>query len=69
MRETRPDVVYGVSGREEMDLMRFLECPRVRHISSLEQQQWTDMFHWLKQVSGLVEGISANTPDVLDSQP
>jgi len=63
---TRPDVVYALSGREEMDLLRFLECARVRHCFSLEQQQRVDMFYWLRQMAGLLEGISANTPDVLE---
>lgn len=66
IEQTRPDVVYSISGRDEMDVLRFLKCPRVRHVSSLEQHRYVDMFHWLRQMDGSLEGVTANTPDVLE---
>jgi glycosyltransferase involved in cell wall biosynthesis len=64
---TRPDVVYSIAGRDEMDVLRFLPSPRLRHIFSLETNPFTDIPFWLRQMEGYVECFSANTPDVLDS--
>jgi glycosyltransferase involved in cell wall biosynthesis len=66
IEQTKPDLVYSVSGKEEYDVLRFLGCPRVRHISSLEQHEYVDIPYWLRQMDGYTEAITANTPDVLD---
>jgi glycosyltransferase involved in cell wall biosynthesis len=64
---TKPDLVYSISGKDELDVLRFLKFPRVRHISSLERHSFTDIPFWLRQMDGCLDAISANTPDVLDS--
>ena len=62
---TKPDIVYSFSGKDEFDVLRFLSCVRVRHVFSLEQHTFTDMFHWLKQGGEFPEAFTASTPDVL----
>lgn len=62
---TRPDLVYSFSGRDEFDVLRFLSCVRVRHVFSLEQHDFADMRHWLRQAGEFPEAFTASTPDVL----
>lgn len=64
--QTRADVVYSISGKDELDVLRFLECGRVRHVFSLERHEYADIPFWLKQLNGYVELITANTPDVFE---
>jgi glycosyltransferase involved in cell wall biosynthesis len=66
VEDTRPDVVYYVSGLEEADLLRFLKQPRVRHVFTLERHEFLDVPFWLRQLSSYWEICTANTPDVLD---
>ncbi|PYK98642.1 MAG: hypothetical protein DME19_11720 [Verrucomicrobia bacterium] len=63
--QTRPDVVYSISGIEELNVLRFLSMPRVRHFSSLERNEYVDIPYLLPQVTQFLESITANTPDVL----
>jgi glycosyltransferase involved in cell wall biosynthesis len=63
---TRPDLVYSISGLNELNVLRYLRCPRVRHVFSLEQHDYIDMLYCLAQVDGFAEAITANTPDVLE---
>jgi glycosyltransferase involved in cell wall biosynthesis len=65
--ETRPDVVYSLSGKEEMDVFRFIEFPRARQVSSLDNHEYTDMRHWFRQAGSCVDAVAANTPDVLEA--
>jgi glycosyltransferase involved in cell wall biosynthesis len=62
----KPDVVYAISGRDEMDLFRFLRCPRVRHTSSLEQHLHFDVPHILRMSRDFMEACTANTPDAIE---
>ncbi|MGA3179951.1 MAG: glycosyltransferase family 4 protein [Verrucomicrobiota bacterium] len=66
IERTKPDLIYSISGKDEYDVLRFLQCPRVRHISSLEQNEYVDIPLWLRQMDGYTEAITANTPDVLE---
>ncbi|PYK00831.1 MAG: hypothetical protein DME23_05950 [Verrucomicrobia bacterium] len=63
--QTRPDVVYSISGIEELNVLRFLSMPRVRHFSSLERNEHVDIPYLLPQVTQFLESVTANTPDVL----
>ena len=62
---TRPEVVYSFSGKDEFDVLRFLSCVRVRHVFSLEQHDYADMFHWLRQAGAFPEAITTSTADTL----
>ncbi|SRR6266571_92874 len=66
IRATRPDIVYSISGKAEFDVFRFLSCPRIRHVSSLEQHEFTDIPFWIRQVGRFADAFTANTPDVLE---
>ena len=66
VEKTEPDIVYSISGKDEFDVLRFLPKARIRHISSLESNPYTNIRFWLEQLSGFTEAITANTPDVLD---
>lgn len=66
IEQTKPDLVYSVSGKDEYDVLRFLRCSRVRHISSLEQHEYADIPLWLRQMDGYTEALTANSPDVLE---
>lgn len=63
---TQPDLLYVVSGKDEFDAARFVACPRVLHLCSIEQHEYIDIPFLLRQLHGYYEGIAANTPDVLE---
>jgi len=63
---TKPDLVYAISGTEEFDVLRFLSCARVVHFFSLEQHEYLNILHCLRQLGPFNEARTANTPDVLD---
>ena len=66
VEQTAPDLIYSISGKDEFDLHRFLPYTRVRHISSLESNDYVSIPFWLRQMNGFSEAITANTPDVLE---
>ena len=61
-----PDLVYAISGRDEVDLMRFLSSVRVRHISSLEEHEYFNVPFTLRKTCRFYEALTANTPDTLE---
>ena len=63
----QPDLVYAISGRVEADLFRFLRCPRVRHVSSLEEHEYFNVPLSLKNGRPFLEACTANTPDALET--
>jgi len=65
VHNTNPDLVYSISGIDELDVLRFLKVPRVRHVFSLEQHEYLNMPLALSQMKNYLEGVTANTPDVL----
>jgi glycosyltransferase involved in cell wall biosynthesis len=67
IQEIKPDLVYSISGTLEMEVLRFLKIPRVRHFSSLESHEILDIRHIFCQAAPYFEGVTANTPDVLDT--
>lgn len=67
IKELKPDLVYSISGVTEMEVLRFLKIPRVRHFSSLESHNHLDIHHVFQQCAPYFDGVTANTPDVLDT--
>jgi len=65
IQATRPDVVYSFSGKDELDVFRFLNCVRIRHVFSMEHHEFTDMPFWIRKVGRFTEAFTASTPDVL----
>ena len=63
----RPDVVFALSGKTEMDLFRFLRCVRVRHTFSLEEHEYLNIPLLLKRGRPFMEAGTANTPDALET--
>jgi glycosyltransferase involved in cell wall biosynthesis len=66
IEETKPDVVYAIAGLQEMDVFRFLRCPRVRLFATLEQHGFVDIPFWLSHYSDFMEACTANTPDAVE---
>lgn len=62
----QPEIAYAISGKDEIDVFRFLRCVRVRHISSLEQHDYFNVPHTLKKGRRFIEACTANTPDALE---
>src|SRR5882724_7621450 len=58
IRATEPDVVYSFSGKDEFDVFRFLSCPRIRHVSSIEQHVFTDIPFWIRQVGRFADAFT-----------
>jgi glycosyltransferase involved in cell wall biosynthesis len=67
IEQTKPDMVYSISGTDEIDVLRFLSFPRARHVSSMEEHDYLNMPYLLRQMDGFYEAVTANTPDVLES--
>jgi glycosyltransferase involved in cell wall biosynthesis len=65
IQATRPDVIYSFSGKDELDVFRFLNCVRIRHVFSMEHHEFTDMPFWIRKVGRFTEAFTASTPDVL----
>jgi glycosyltransferase involved in cell wall biosynthesis len=63
----RPDLVYSISGRDEIDLHRFLPFPRVRHVFSLEEHEYFSVPFALRHSRRFTEAYTANTPDTQDA--
>lgn len=64
--DTKPDLVYAISGGEEFDILRFLAVPRAHHIFSLEKNDWIDIPRLIRRTAAFTELFTANTPDVLE---
>ena len=64
IEELAPDLVYSISGTPEMEVLRYLTIPRVRHFSSLENHDYLDIHHLFDQANPYFDGVTANTPDV-----
>lgn len=67
IQEISPDLVYSISGTNEMEVLRFLSIPRVRHFSSLESHDALDIRHLFHQAKIYFDGVTANTPDVTET--
>ncbi len=67
IEELSPDLVYSISGTNEMEVLRFLSIPRVRHFSSLESHDILDIRHLFHQAKQYFDGVTANTPDVTET--
>ena len=63
VRSFAPDLVYSIAGRDEADLLRFLPCARVRHLSSMEEHEYFNVPHTLRSTARFTEACTANTPD------
>ena len=61
-----PDIVYTFAGKDEIDVLRFLRCVRVRHTSTLEEHPFFSTPYTLKKNRGFIEACTANTPDALE---
>jgi glycosyltransferase involved in cell wall biosynthesis len=66
IEETKPDVVYTVSGREEFEVFRFLRCARALHCGCIEQHEYADLPLWHKQLDPYSELRTTHTPDLLE---
>ncbi len=61
-----PDVVYSISGTEEMEVLRYLKIPRIRHFFSLESHEFLDIKFFYKKSLQYLDAITTNTPDVCE---
>ncbi len=66
IQELKPDLVYSISGIQEMEVLRFLTIPRIRHFSSLESHDYLDIRYLFEQAKPYFDGVTANTPDVTE---
>jgi len=67
IKKLSPDLVYSISGTIEMEVLRFLSIPRIRHFSSLESHDALDIRHLFNQAKICFDGVTANTPDVIET--
>jgi glycosyltransferase involved in cell wall biosynthesis len=66
LSETAPDVVFRISGVEELDWLRFTALPRASHFFSFESHDYLSIPHLARATGPFLELCSANTPDLED---
>jgi glycosyltransferase involved in cell wall biosynthesis len=66
VEQTKPDVVYTVSGQDEFEVFRFLQVPRALHCGCIERHEYADLPLWHRQLEPYTELRCTHTPDLLD---